>query len=144
VSRSPLFDSLRQALRIAAVAAREEPGAPPLDELIDMARMRQIEKGRTRRLFLRDSALATAGLAIAGAGCSTAPPAANMTPGGPATPAARAGAPRIAIVGGGMAGLNTAYKLQKAGLASTIYEGANRTGGRMFSATDLLGTGLVT
>ena len=35
---------------------------------------------------------------------------------------------KIAIVGGGMAGLNAAYKLQKAGLTSTIFEGAGRTG----------------
>jgi monoamine oxidase len=133
VSRSPLFDSLRQALRIAALAARDRPDAPPIDELIDMA--------RTRRRFMRDSALATAGLAIS-AGCSTpAPPATNATP---TAPAATRGGPRIAIVGGGMAGLNTAYKLQKAGLASTIYEGADRTGGRIFTATNLLGDGLTT
>ena len=132
MSRSPLFDSLRQALRIAALAAREQPGAPPIDELIDMA--------RTRRRFLRDSAMATAGLAI-GAGCTTpAPPAGNATPSAPA--AARDA--RIAIVGGGMAGLNTAYKLQKAGLRATIYEGADRTGGRIFTATNLLGDGLTT
>lgn len=142
MSRSPLFDSLRQALRIAALAAREKPDAPPIDELIDMARMRLTDEERSRRRFMRDSALATAGLAIT-AGCSTpAPPAANATPGAPATPSRSA--PRIAIVGGGMAGLNTAYKLQKAGLSSTIYEGADRTGGRMFTATNLLGDGLTT
>jgi monoamine oxidase len=135
VSRSPLFDSLRQALRIAALAAREKPDAPPIDELIDMA--------QSRRRFMRDSALATAGLAIT-AGCSTpAPPAANATPGSPAAAPSRT-APKIAIVGGGMAGLNTAYKLQKAGLNSVIYEGADRTGGRMFTATNLLGDGLTT
>jgi monoamine oxidase len=123
---------LRRALRIAALAAREHPGAPPLDELLDLA--------RTRRRFLRDSALATAGLAI-GAGCSRpAPTSSNATPGVPA--AARNA--RIAIVGGGMAGLNTAYKLQKAGLNATIYEGADRTGGRMFTARNLLADGLTT
>jgi monoamine oxidase len=107
-----------------------------------MARMRLTDQERSRRRFMRDSALATAGLAIT-AGCSTpAPPAAtNATPGAPAP--SRSG-PRIAIVGGGMAGLNTAYKLQKAGLNSTIYEGADRTGGRMFTATNLLGDGLTT
>jgi monoamine oxidase len=142
VSRSPLFDSLRQALRIAALAARERPDAPPIDELIDMARMRQIDAALTRRGFMRNSAVATAGLAIS-AGCSTpAPPATNGTPAAPATP--RGSGTRIAIVGGGMAGLNTAYKLQKAGLSATIYEGADRTGGRMFTATNLLGDGLTT
>ncbi len=135
MSRSPLFESLRRALRIAALAAREQPGAPPIDELIDMA--------RTRRRFIRDSAMATAGLALAG--CTTpAPPAGNASPAGPGSPAATGGGNRIAIVGGGMAGLNTAYKLQKAGLRATIYEGADRTGGRIFTATNLLGDGLTT
>ena len=43
-----------------------------------------------------------------------------------------------------MAGLNVAYKLQKAGLTAKVFEGANRTGGRMFTATDLLADGLTT
>ena len=132
MSRSPLFDSLRQALRSAALAAREQPGAPPIDELIDMA--------RTRRGFLRDSALVSAGLVIS-TGCSRPAPPTNTTAG--ASSASRGG-PRIAIVGGGMAGLNTAYKLQKAGLNATIYEGAERTGGRIFTATGLLGARLTT
>ena len=43
-----------------------------------------------------------------------------------------------------MAGLNTAYKLQKAGLRASIYEGADRTGGRIFTASNLLADGLTT
>jgi len=130
VSRTPLFDSLRRAMRIAAMAERRTPGRPPLDELIDM--------GLTRRKFLRDSSLATAGLLL-GAGCS------SSTPDQPAatTPVTGANA-RIAIVGGGMAGLNTAYKLQKAGLTAKIFEGSDRTGGRMFTATNLLAEGITT
>jgi len=133
VSRSPLFDSLRRALRIAALSARQRPGVPPIDELLDMA--------RTRRRFIRDSAFATAGLSL-GAGCSSQTPrtSSNATP---AAPASTRDA-RIAIVGGGMAGLNTAYKLQKAGLRAKIFEGADRTGGRMFTATNLLADGLTT
>ncbi len=133
MARSPLFDSLRRALRIAALAARQQPNGPPIDELLDMA--------RTRRRFIRDSAFATAGLAL-GAGCSSSssPTSSNATP---AAPGASRDA-RIAIVGGGMAGLNTAYKLQKAGLRASVFEGADRTGGRMFTATNLLGDGLTT
>ncbi len=44
-----------------------------------------------------------------------------------------ASAPRIAIVGGGIAGLTAALTLQDAGYASTIYEAATRIGGRMHS-----------
>ena len=52
--------------------------------------------------------------------------------------------PEIAIIGGGMAGLNAAYQLQKAGLKSTVYEARNRLGGRILSATGIVGEGLVT
>jgi monoamine oxidase len=50
--------------------------------------------------------------------------------------AALASAPaRIAIVGGGIAGLNAALTLQDAGFASTVYEASKRVGGRMHSDT---------
>src|ERR1700749_546171 len=42
-------------------------------------------------------------------------------------------APRIAIVGGGISGLNAALTLQDAGLASTIYEASSEVGGRIHS-----------
>ena len=44
-------------------------------------------------------------------------------------------APRIGIVGAGIAGVTAALTLQDAGLASTIYESSGRVGGRMFSNT---------
>ena len=45
--------------------------------------------------------------------------------------------PRIAIIGGGIAGLNCAYQLKKKGISATIYEADKRTGGRMFSKVGL-------
>src|SRR5467141_1875011 len=44
-------------------------------------------------------------------------------------------APRIAIVGGGISGLNAALTLQDAGITSTVYEASSRVGGRMHSDT---------
>jgi monoamine oxidase len=44
-------------------------------------------------------------------------------------------APRIAILGGGISGLNAALTLQDAGFASTVYEASGRVGGRMHSDT---------
>jgi monoamine oxidase len=44
-------------------------------------------------------------------------------------------APRIAIVGGGIAGLTAALALGDAGFRSTIYEASDRVGGRMHSDT---------
>ncbi|MEM6318137.1 MAG: FAD-dependent oxidoreductase [Bacteroidota bacterium] len=42
--------------------------------------------------------------------------------------------PTIAIVGGGLAGLTAAYYLKKAGMTATVYEAANRFGGRAFKS----------
>ena len=56
MSRSPLFDSLRRAFRVAAIASRERPNGQSADERIDEL----IELAYTRRRFLRDSAAATA------------------------------------------------------------------------------------
>ena len=53
-------------------------------------------------------------------------------------------APRVAVVGAGIAGLNAAYKLQQVGLRARIFEGSDRVAGRMFTARNLLGDGLTT
>jgi monoamine oxidase len=50
-------------------------------------------------------------------------------------PARADNAPRIAVVGGGIAGLTCALHLADEGIASTVYEAAGRVGGRMFSNT---------
>jgi len=42
---------------------------------------------------------------------------------------------RIAIVGGGIAGLNAALTLQDAGITSTVFEASDQVGGRMHSDT---------
>jgi monoamine oxidase len=47
----------------------------------------------------------------------------------------RAAGPRIAIVGGGIAGLTAALTLADKGTTSTIYEASDRVGGRMHSDT---------
>ena len=52
--------------------------------------------------------------------------------------------PTIAIVGGGISGLNAAYQLKRLGIESKVYEASPRTGGRMMSVTGALGPGLVT
>jgi monoamine oxidase len=126
LARSPLFGSLRRALRLAALSARRRGDTPPLDELLDMA--------YSRRRFLRDSGTAAAALAtgIWTYGCDRQQ--------APAPPESL----RIAVVGAGLAGLNAAYKLQKVGLRARVFEGSDRTGGRTYTARDLLGDGLTT
>jgi monoamine oxidase len=86
----------------------------------------------TRRRFMRSAALA-GGAAIATSTLSRAESAETKTR-----------QPNIAIVGGGIAGLNAAYQLKKAGFSATIYEASNRLGGRIHSVTGTVGEGLVT
>lgn len=49
--------------------------------------------------------------------------------------------PRIAIIGGGIAGLNAALTLFDAGYSSTVYEASDRVGGRMHSDSPLTNPG---
>src|SRR5258708_31967777 len=52
--------------------------------------------------------------------------------------------PRIAIVGGGIAGMTAALELSDHGFPSTVYEASNRIGGRMHSDTTSWANGQVT
>src|ERR1051325_11795995 len=72
----------------------------------------------TRRDFLKTAAGITTAVGVAGSRGILA-----------------ASQPRIAIMGGGIAGLNAALTLLDAGYASTIYEASTRTGGRVHSDT---------
>src|SRR3954469_17196067 len=51
--------------------------------------------------------------------------------------------PRVAIVGGGLAGLTCAYRLRQAGVIATVYEGNIRLGGRCWSLRDAFSGGQV-
>lgn len=50
----------------------------------------------------------------------------------------------IGILGAGVAGLHAAYVLQNANIKATVFEASNRTGGRMYTATGMLGKGITT
>ncbi len=91
--------------------------------------------GWTRRRFMKTAALAGAAGAVSGA-LPLPVRALTATDFGPAH--------RIAIVGGGIAGLNAAYQLKKAGISATVYEARRRVGGRILSVTGAIGEGLVT
>ena len=134
MARSPLFGAVRRAMNLAALSLR--PGAPPLDVLFEQRERRAESRARewSRREVLSASALAAAAASTSWLAACGAREAGKQSP----------AAPRIAIVGAGVAGLNCAYTLKKAGLTATIYEAADRTGGRMFTAKDLMAPGLVT
>jgi monoamine oxidase len=84
---------------------------PPVEE---------VAAGHTRREALKRAGLLTGGLTAAGA--------LNWLP-----PANAATAPRIAVVGGGLAGLTCAYRLKQAGQIAQLYEASDRIGGRCWT-----------
>lgn len=110
------------------------PGRTPLfskvTRLLNEAhRQNQEEQGISRRQLLRGGAAGLGAVALAGL---------------PSKVMARASQPKITIVGGGIAGLNAAWYLQRDGLASTVYEGSNRIGGRIWTAHGVMGSNLTT
>lgn len=113
-----LLHSFQQLFR--DVTEHEATGRPLTE--IQAAR----SEGASRRDFLKLALLGAIGTAVAP----------HLALAGPA--------PRIAIVGGGMAGLNAALTLQDAGFASTVHEASSRLGGRMHSDTTSWLNGQVT
>ncbi len=130
MARTALFGLLQRSFRKARLI-KQGDSAHVLELLASCRRPGQV----SRRVFLRRAA-GTAAVV----GASTMIPGC-LTPGSRRT---EKNAPRIAIVGGGMAGLNAAYTLKKKGFHASVFEASGRTGGRMWSATDMLAPGLTT
>ena len=115
MARTPLLRAFRKLAEEHRTA--ERLGIPPAE-----LRGQREEAALSRREFLKRAGATGAAVALAG-------PAAFAQRAGAAT------APRIAIVGGGIAGLNAALTLADKGVASTVYEASTRFGGRMHSDT---------
>jgi monoamine oxidase len=100
--------------------AWEHRAASQLGIGVEELREREQIPGLSRRGFLKGAGAAGAVAAVAG-------------PLALARPARAAAAPRIAIVGGGIAGLAAALTLQDNGISADVYESSGRVGGRMHS-----------
>ncbi len=117
MARTPL---LRRFQALVADFEEAERSGRSLQEV----REERPQMGLTRRDFLKVTG-ATVGAAALG---------------GPVAALASSGKPsgnqgRIAVIGGGISGLNAALTLQDAGITSTVYEASGRVGGRMHSDT---------
>jgi len=137
-TKTPLMALVRTAYRLAKTA--HQSTGIPADEILD-----EWAEHQSRRAFLRKSGQ----LALLAGGVSTlnACVPANFEPGPPSIEslARTATQPCIAIIGAGIAGLHAAHILSNAGQTNfTIYEGANRTGGRILTARNIMATGLTT
>jgi len=123
-ARTVTFSWIRYWLRLADLANR--PGGPAVGELVEKAWEQRVG----RREFLR----AAGGAALASAVELLRPVEVLAGP----------QAPRVAVVGAGIAGLVAGYHLRQAGIRPQIYEASTRTGGRMFSVAGAVVPGLVT
>jgi monoamine oxidase len=110
MARTPLLGKLQQLFKDFSEA---EATGRPVEQVQAGGRARP-----SRRTFIKTAAAGAAGTWVARTPLLSAKPS-----------------PRIAIVGGGIAGLNAALTLQDAGWPSTIYEASSRVGGRMHSDT---------
>jgi len=108
MARTPLARGLQSAAGAIAEASARRISVEQVLE----------ERRTTRSRFVRDAGVAAIGLTAFGK---------------LAAPARGAGAPRIAIVGAGLAGLSAAYSLRQAGYTADVYEGSDRIGGRCWT-----------
>ena len=113
MARTPLLRALQRM-------AEEHSTAERLG--IDAAELR----GRREEAYSRGEFLKRAG--AVGVGALALPAVANAAP-----PIRHASSPRIAIIGGGIAGLTAALTLADKGIYSDVYESSGRLGGRMHS-----------
>jgi monoamine oxidase len=121
MSRTPLMRALQRL-------AWEHRAATQLGIGVEELREREQTPTVSRREFLKRAGATGAAVAAVG-------------PLAFARPARAAAAPRIAIVGGGIAGLAAALTLQDKGLYADVYESSGRVGGRMHSDWQEFGTG---
>lgn len=103
-----------------------------LRDLLRRSRLseREADALATRREFLRR----TIELGIAAAALS---PTASLLQSCASRPVLSTTDDRVAILGGGIAGLSAAFHLARAGVACDVYEAAPRLGGRMFTHENL-------
>lgn len=114
-SRAPLLGWLRRAL--AQSSEIDARSAPPLSRS-------GVDSGR--RLLLQGGAVLTV---ASGADTWAAPP--------------RRGMPKVAVIGGGLAGLTAAYELSRAGIDADVFEASTRLGGRCHSDRDTFAGGQI-
>jgi monoamine oxidase len=109
MARTPIASKLGEAARLASTAAAMDV---PAEQVLEEG------KGRIRRRELL----------AGGAGVAAAAMLAGRIP-----RAMAATTPRIVVVGGGLAGLTCAYRLQQAGYRADLYEASDRLGGRCWT-----------
>ena len=129
MAHTPGFDRLRRLFEVAQWAVNNDVAPEDAEAAFEQARI-------DRRTMMRGMAASAAVALLPTAllqGCASKPPVKK-------TEDPRLGAPKktpadtkVAVIGGGIAGLHCGYRLKSAGFAATVYEAQNRTGGRMWT-----------
>lgn len=132
-SLSPLASLMR---RMRAAQELSDKTGISADESLDIINEGSRHAGRNaseegRRQFLKQLGLGAAVLGTAGAAGTVSSPARAAQGGG--NPG------RVAIIGGGVGGVRCAHRLQQYGIASTVFEGNTRLGGRVNTNRSIFG-----
>lgn len=128
MARTPLFSWLRQINRqLGADLLKSSNSSVENQDLTSIS----------RRDFLKATAGAVAGISLLG-GASSQALDKLIKPGKPS----KSTIPPVVIVGGGLAGLTTAYRLQRHGIPSMLYEASSRLGGRVFTKRNFNSEGM--
>jgi monoamine oxidase len=122
MGRTPTFDSLIHLLQEARRRNLAAKGAPPP--------LTKEQARWSRRRFMHAAAGAGGAVTVASAFPRLLSAIGQELP-------------RVVVVGAGIAGLNAAYQLKKAGVEATVFEARGRLGGRIFSVQGAVGDGLV-
>ncbi len=125
MSKTPLMRQLLSAAKIAGEASNRNV---PVEQVIE----EHVQQSVTRREFLKKAILASAVMMV---------PPVVLNAGTKIVNAATA--PRVAIIGAGLAGLTAAYRLKQAGVNAQVYEASSRIGGRCFTGRDAFNDGQI-
>ena len=120
IAKTNLLNTLQKAFHLNAQSARQDI---PVDEIRETQKI-------SRRKFIETTGKAALLTTIGASAFLQACTSKNK--------------PEIVIVGAGIAGLNAAHTLKKSGYLPKIYEASPRTGGRIYTAVDMLAPGLTT
>ncbi|NOU74455.1 NAD(P)-binding protein [Paenibacillus sp. LMG 31458] len=123
MSKTPFMRQMKSAASIAGEAVKRNV---PVEQVIE----ERVQHTISRREFLQKALLASAVLAV---------PPVVFNVGAKLVNAATA--PRVAIVGAGLAGLTAAYRLKQAGINAQVYEASSRIGGRCFTGRNAFNEG---